>query len=357
MANDLTLFVGTYTRQGSAGIYTGLMNPATGAIDVRHITTGIENPSFVAVDPTGEHLYSVCETSDPTTHGAITAFEINGDGSLRELNRQSTGGPGPCHLAVDATDQLVIAANYKGGSVAMIRIEPDGSLGDRCDFIQHHGSSVHPDRQDQPHAHSITLNATNDRAYVCDLGTDRIVQYQIDADAGRLHHAGDVVSHPGEGPRHFAFHPTKPYAYVINELGSTVAAYDVNPNDGNLSERQILSTLPSEWNGANTTADIHVSPNGRFLYGSNRGHDSIAIFAIDPPSGRLDVIGHESSRGQTPRNFALSPDGNFLLAENQDSGTIHTFAIDPDTGLLDHTGHIVDIPAPVCVVFRPSADQ
>ena len=144
---------------------------------------------------------------------------------------------------------------------------------------------------------------------------------------------------------------------MIHELGSTVAAYDVNPNDGNLSERQILSTLPSEWNGANTTADIHVSPNGRFLYGSNRGHDSIAIFAIDPPSGRLDVIGHESSRGQTPRNFALSPDGNFLLAENQDSGTIHTFAIDPDTGLLDHTGHIVDIPAPVCVVFRPSADQ
>ena len=355
MTDDLTLFVGTYTQQGSAGIYTCAMNSTSGRLDLRSITTGIENPSFVAVDRSGEHLYAVCETSDPKSHGYITAFEINADGSLRELNRQSTGGPGPCHLTVDASDRLAIAANYKGGSVAMIRIEPNGKLGDRCDFVQHHGSSINPDRQLHPHAHSITLNAKNDRVYVCDLGTDQIVQYKIDYDAGRLHHAGDVIAQPGQGPRHFAFHPSKPYAYVINELGSTVAAYDVNPENGNLSERQLVSTLPPEWKETNDTADIHISASGRFLYGSNRGHDSIAVFSIDERSGRLDLIGHESSRGQTPRNFALSPNDKFLLAENQDSGTIHTFAIDPETGLLTHTGHVIDIPAPVCIAFSPSA--
>ena len=353
MANHVTLFVGTYTRQGSEGIYTCVMDLETGALELRGITGNIENPSFLAVDPAGHHLYAVCETGDESDHGGVTPFGINADGSLNELNRQSTGGPGPCHLAVDAQDTLVIAANYKGGSVATLPLRPDGTLAKRSGFVQHEGTSVNPDRQDQPHAHSVTINASNNRAYVCDLGADTIVVYDINYDLAQLEHAVTIAAQPGQGPRHFAFHPSRPFAYVINELGSTVAVYTVDRQDGSLSERQMISTLPAEWIGSNTTADIHVSPDGRFLYGSNRGHDSIALFQIDMTTGALDPIGHEPSQGQTPRNFAISPGGNFLLAENQDSGTIRTFAIDSNNGQLNDTGHVLEIPAPVCIVFRP----
>ena len=353
MKGHVTLFVGTYTRQGSEGIYTCLMDVSTGALELLGITGNIENPSFLAIDRDGEHLYAVCETGDESDHGAVTAFGINHDGSLDALNRQSTSGPGPCHLAVDAQDTLVIAANYKGGSVATIKLNPDGTLGMRSGFIQHEGTSVNPDRQEQPHAHSVTINASNDRAYVCDLGADTIVVYDINYELHQLQHAVTITAQPGQGPRHFAFHPSRPCAYVINELGSTVAVYAVDSEDGSLSERQIISTLPADWNGVNTTADVHVSPDGRFLYGSNRGHDSIALFEINTSTGELAPIGHEPSQGHTPRNFAISPDGNFLLAENQDSGTIRTFAIDSSTGQLSDTGHVLEIPAPVCIVFRP----
>ena len=355
MAEDVTLFVGTYTRMGSEGIYTCSMRLETGALKLRAVTGEIENPSFLAADPKGDHLYAVCEVGDDGGDGAVTAYTIASDGSLRALNRQSTGGPGPCHLAVDASDAFVIAANYRGGSVAMIPIEADGSLGERCDFIQHEGSSINPDRQNQAHAHSVTINHTNGRAYVCDLGMDEILVYDIDHDAKRLRWVRDltVTAQAGQGPRHFAFHPTNAYAYAINELGSTVAVYDVDAASGRLTERQLISTLPSAWEGESTTADIHVSRDGRFVYGSNRGHDSIAIFAIDPATGRLDAIGHEPTRGETPRNFALAPDGRHLLAENQDSGTIVTFAVDEQTGELSYTGSQIEIPAPVCIVFRP----
>jgi 6-phosphogluconolactonase len=340
---------------GSEGIYTCSMTLETGALELRHVTGEIENPSFLAADPTGDHLYAVCEVGDDGGNGAVTAYAIASDGSLRALNRQSTGGPGPCHLAVDASDTFVIAANYRGGSVAMIPIEADGSLGERCDFIQHEGTSINPDRQDQAHAHSVTINDTNDRAYICDLGMDQIVVYDIDHGAKRLRRAADltVIVQAGQGPRHFAFHPTNAYAYAINELGSTVAVYDLEVASGRLTEKQLISTLPSAWEGENTTADIHVSSDGRFLYGSNRGHDSIAIFAIDPATGQLDAIGNEPTRGENPRNFALAPDGRYLLAENQDSGTIVTFAVNEQTGELSYSGNQIDIPAPVCVVFRP----
>ena len=355
MAEEVTLFVGTYTRMGSEGIYTCLMSLATGALELRHVTGEIENPSFLTTDPTGDHLYAVCELGAEGGHGVVTAYTIAADGSLSALNRQSTGGTGACHLAVDATDALVIAANYHGGSVAMIPIEADGSLGERCDFIQHEGTSINPGRQNQAHAHSVTITDTNERAYICDLGMDEILVYDIDHDAKRLRRAGNltVTAQAGQGPRHFAFHPSNAYAYAINELGSTVAVYDVDAASGRLTERQLISTLPSAWDGENTTADIHVSRDGRFVYASNRGHDSIAVFAIDPATGRLDAIGHEPTRGETPRNFALAPDGRHLLAENQDSGTIVTFAVDEQTGELSYTGSQIEIPAPVCIVFRP----
>ena len=355
MAGEVTLFVGTFTRMGSDGIYMCSMRLETGALELRAVTGEIENPSFLTSDPTGDHLYAKCEVGGDGDHGAVTAYAVASDGSLSALNRQPTGGPGTSYVAVDATDAFVIATNNRGGSVAMIPIKADGSLGERCDFIQHEGSSVNSDRQHQARAHSVTINDTNDRAYVCDPGMGEIVVYDIDHDAKRLRWAGDltVTAQAGQGPRHFAFHPTNAYAYAINELGSTVAVYDVDAASGGLTEKQLISTLPPAWKGENTTADIHVGRDGRFVYGSNRGHDSIAIFAIDPATGRLDAIGHEPTRGETPRNFALAPDGRHLLAENQDSGTIVTFAVDEQTGELSYTGNQIEIPAPVCIVFRP----
>jgi len=355
MAEKRTLFVGTYTRLGSLGIYTCRMDAETGAVEQVAVTGGIEEPSFLAVDPGGDHLYAVAETADNQGEGAVHAYAINGDGSLTFLNRQSTGGAGPCHLAVDATDSYVIVANYFGGSVCMLPAGPDGWLGERCDFIQHEGSSVNVERQGEAHAHSVTIDPTNSRVYVCDLGMDQIVVYGIDHEDRRLEldEALTVRAEPGHGPRHFDFHPSGKYCYALNEIGSTVAVYDRDGRSGRLSGKQLISTLPDGWEGFNSTADIHVSPDGRFLYASNRGHDSIAVFAIDPGTGELTLIGHEPTRGNNPRNFAISPDGKFLLAENQDSGNIVAFAVDAGTGQLEFTGNQIEIPAPVCIKFLP----
>ncbi len=355
MAETVTLFVGAYTNQGAEGIYTCRMDVDSGRLDQVAVVGDIENPSFLAVDPAGQHLYAVCETLGIGDDGWVSAYSINSDGSLTFLNRESTGGPGPCHLQVDSTDSYVIVANYHGGSVCMLPVETDGSLGPRSDFVQHEGSSIDPERQHGPYAHSVTIDSSNSRAYVCDLGIDRILVYQIDHERGRLVEDRDLraSSKPGSGPRHFAFHPSDNYCYAINELGSTVAAYEYDNGTGRISEMQLVSTLPEGWSGTQSTADIHVSQDGRFVYGSNRGHDSIAIFSVDPETGRLEPEGHEHTLGKTPRNFALSPDGRFLLAENQDSANIVTFAIDGDSGRLEYTGNQIGIPAPVCIQFRP----
>ena len=354
MAEKLSLFVGTYTRLGARGIYSCQMDADTGEVGELAVTGGIENPSFLALDPAGEHLYAVCETTDDSNEGAVSAYSINEDRSLTFLNRESTGAPGPCHLAVDLTDSYVIAANYAGGSVCMLPIERNGALQRKCDFVQHEGSSINAERQQEAHAHSVTIDRSNSHAYVCDLGMDKIVVYRIDLQDGRLVEDTDltVTSKPGHGPRHFDFHPGGKYCYAINELGSTVAVYDFDPGSGRITEKQVISTLPAGWAGTSHTADIHVSPDGRFVYGSNRGHDSIAIFSVDPDTGQLDPAGYEPTLGQTPRNFALSSDGRFLLAENQDSASIVTFSIDVDSGLLEYTGSQIEILAPVCIKFR-----
>ncbi len=355
MTETVTLFVGAYTNQGAEGIYTCRMDVESGRLDQVAVAGGIENPSFLAVDPAGQHLYAVCEINGQGASDSISAYYIDGDGALTLLNVESTGGPGPCHLAVDSTGSCVIATNYHGGSVCMLPVEPDGSLGSRSDFVQHEGSSVDPERQHGPYAHSVTIDSSNSRAYVCDLGMDKILVYHIDHERGRLIEDRDlrVSTKPGHGPRHFAFHPSDRYCYAINEMGSTVAAYEYDSGTGRMSETQLVSSLPEGWNGTNSTADIHVSQDGRFVYGSNRGHDSIAIFSVDPETGRLQPEGHEHTLGNTPRNFAISPDGRFLLAENQDSANIVTFAIDADSGRLEYTGDQISIPAPVCIQFRP----
>ncbi|MDA1279773.1 MAG: lactonase family protein [Chloroflexi bacterium] len=354
MGNDLFAFIGTYTRLGSEGIYTLRMNGDTGELTRVSVTTGLENPSFVALDPTNEHLYAVSEVSNFDGSGGVTAFAVNADtGELTQINQQSTGGPGPCHLMVDATDSMVIVTNYGGGSIAALPINSDGSVGELTEFIQHEGSSVNQRRQTHAHAHSVNIDKTNQRAYVCDLGMDKVLTYDIDLKNGKLTPSSpaSVDEVAGEGPRHFTFHPSDKFVYVNNELGNTVTVYDL-ASDGALTPKQTESTIPDSWEGVTHTADIHVSPDGKFLYCSNRGHDSLAIFSIDQSNGEIARIGNESTRGKTPRNFAITPDGRFLLAENQDSGNIVTFKRESD-GTLTPTGSEIDIPAPVCLQFMP----
>ncbi len=350
------VFIGTYTHTDSQGIYTCRFDRDTGELEQVSVATGAGNPSFVTLHPSKRYLYAASEVMelDGKEQGAVYAYSIDAEpGELSYLSSQGSGGPGPCHVKVDATGRFVLAANYHGGSVCMLPIEDDGSLAPASDFIQHEGSSVNPRRQDQAHAHSINLDAQNHFAYVPDLGQDRVVIYRLDTDDGRLipNEPAYVKVNPGFGPRHFDFHPGGKWAYLINELGSMITVFEYDRESGSLSEFQVIGTLPTGFSGSNTTADIHVHPSGRFVYGSNRGHDSIAIFAVDEDSGRLTALGHRSTRGRTPRNFGIDPSGRFLIAANQGSDNIVSFHIDQDTGSLTPTGHELNIPMPVCIRF------
>ena len=354
MGNDLFVFVGTYTNSGSKGVYTLRLNGDTGELTEVSAISGIENPSFVALDPSNEHLYAVGEVSNFGGSGGVTSFNVNQEtGELTQLNQQSTGGPGPCHLMVDSTDSLVIVTNYGGGSVAVLPINGDGSLGELTEFIQHEGSSINKSRQEQAHAHSVNIDRSNSRAYICDLGMDRVFIYDIDVANGKLSPSAQayVEEVAGEGPRHFDFHPSNKFVYVINELGCTITVYDLG-GDGSLTPVQTVPSLPEGWEGSNTTADVHVSPDGAFVYGSNRGHDSLVIYAIGQSTGKMTYVGHQSTMGKEPRNFAITPDGAFLLAENQNSDTIVTFKRESD-GTLTATGSVIEVPAPVCIQFMP----
>ena len=353
MNDERILFVGTYTDLGAEGIYTCRMDAASGALACVDVQPGVENPTFLAIDPRGEHLYAACE--QVSGDGVIMAYSIDRHGSLKLLNTERSGGAGPCHVQVDQTDSYVVVANYFGGSVSLLPIRADGSLGARTDFVQHRGSSVHPERQRQAHAHCVMIDRANTLVYACDLGMDAIVVYRIDHATGRLIEQPDLAvrANPGDGPRHFAFHPASAHAYAVNELSSTVAVYDYEAATGALSPKQRTSTLPAAWDGDNTCADIHVSPDGRFVYASNRGHDSIAAFAVESGTGTLTPLGHTPTRGETPRNFLITPDGRLLLAANQNSGNIVTFRVDEASGALEFAGQEAAVPAPVCLKLLP----
>ena len=354
MVAKYTLFVGTYTRLGSLGIYTCELDAKTGAVEQIAGTGGIEDPSFLAIDPTGDHLYAVSEAANGGGEGGVHAYSIAGNGSLTFLNKRSTGGAGPCHLAVDATDSHLIVANYAGGSVCMLPISADGRLEERCHFIQHAGSSVNVERQAEAHAHSVTIDPTNSRAYVCDLGMDQVVTYKLDFDNGKLVPGTPAYTSTaaGAGPRHFDYHPNGELVFVLNELGCTIVSYRFDSSAGTLTEIQSVPTLPDDWTGGgNTTADVHVSSDGRFVYASNRGHDSLVIYSVDQASGEMTYVGHQSTGGKTPRNFGIAPSGKILLAANQDTDNIVVFTRDVDTGKLSPTGAEIDVPMPVCLKF------
>jgi 6-phosphogluconolactonase len=346
-------FVGTYTDADTDGIYSLRIDAGTGDVERIDAVPGGQDPSFLALHPDGEHLYAVNEADD----GRVTAFAVDrGSGELTRLNSVACGDAGPCHCSVDATGSYVLAAHYAGGSVSMLPIEDDGRVGEPTSVVDHEGSSVDPDRQTAPHPHSITPGPENRFAYVPDLGTDEVVVYELDREAGALHPSdvGAVQVHPGAGPRHVDFHPNGRWAYLINELDSTMTVFAYDADTGGLEEIEHVSTLPAAFDGESYTADVHVHPSGEWLYGSNRGHDSIAHFGIDPTDGRLDLVGRPSTRGEWPRNFALDPPGAHLFAENRESDDVVVFDVDEDTGGLAATGHVAEIPEPACMVFlRP----
>lgn len=355
-AGEALVYVGTYTSGKSEGIYLYGLNPASGELKRLATTKGVKEPSFLALAPSRRFLYAVNEVEEfaGKKSGAVSAFAIDQrTGELRLLNQQPSMGGAPCYVVVDRAGRFVLVANYAGGNVAVLPVDNNGRLGAATDVKHDLGSSINTERQTGPHAHCIELDPTNRFAYVCDLGTDKIMIFRYDGRRGKLVPNGKpwVQAKPGAGPRHLTFHPGGKYAYVINELDLTVTAFAHDRIDGNLKEVQTVPTLPGGFTSADTGADIHVSPDGRFLYCSNRGHNSIAAFQIDPRNGKLTFIAHQSTGGDTPRNFAIDPTGTFLLVANQNSDNIVTFRRDTQTGRLSATGNVVKVPSPVCLKF------
>jgi 6-phosphogluconolactonase len=352
--DKLWVYVGTYTDRNSKGIYRFDFDVASGKLTARELVGEATNPSFLAIHPNRRLLFSVSEVadSDGKPGGAISSFAIDPmSGKLTLLNHQSSKGAGPCHLVVDRQGKNVLASNYSSGSICVVPIGADGRLGEATSFVQHRGSSVNPQRQTGPHAHSINLDAAGRFAFVADLGLDQILIYHFDSANGTLrpNDPPSVKLASGAGPRHFAFHPSGRFAYVINEIHSTLTAFNYDADRGVLKECQTLSTLPRGFSGNNYTAEVQVHPSGKFVYGSNRGHNSIAIFALDIPSGQLRLVGHQSHHIKTPRNFSIDPTGRYLLVANQDSASIVVFRIDQNTGALTPTGDEGAVPTPVCI--------
>ncbi len=354
--SHMLAYIGGYTGPKSKGIYVSRFDTDKGQLSAPELAVETESPSFLALDPHRHFLYAVGEVnrSDGKPTGSVSAFSMDTlTGKLTLLNRQSSGGAGPCHLAVDQSGKCVIVANYGNGSVAALPISENGKLGEPSTVIQHQGSSADAKRQEGPHAHCITIDPANRYALACDLGLDKVLVYRVDPSKAALvvNDPPSASIKPGSGPRHLAFHPNGRVVFVVNEMSSTLTALRFDPGHGVLTEVQTISTVPENFHGDNTCAEVQVHPSGRFVYGSNRGHDSIAVFGVDLKTSQIKPLQHEPTQGKTPRHFAIDPSGKWLLAENQASDSITLFSLNPKTGLLTPTGQKVDIGGPVCIVF------
>jgi 6-phosphogluconolactonase len=352
----VTVYVGTYTDGTSRGIYRFAFDPATGAMTEPVLAAEAKNPSFLALHPSGRFLYAVGEIDrfEGAKTGVVSAFAIDPKtGNLTLLNQKSSEGTGPCHLVVDRTGGNVLVANYGGGTVAVLPIEADGRLKPASSVRAHEGSGPNKGRQERPHAHGIYLDAAERFAFSPDLGADRVFVYRFDAAKGTLEPHGSAPLAPGSGPRHAAFHPTGKYLYTINELLSTVTAFAYDAEKGTLTSLQTTSSLPEGFSGESSTAEIAVSADGRFVYGSNRGDDSLAVFRVDAATGRLASAGHSPVGGKTPRHFTIDPTGRFILAAHQGSGTIAVLRLDPKTGMPALAGSPVKVDKPVCLLPVP----
>lgn len=347
------MYIGTYTGGTSEGIYVAEFDSGSGATSDLRVAAKTENPSFLAKHPTLPVIYAVGEmVKEPDGDGGtVSAFQIEDSGALTLINRASSVGAGPCHVAVAPSGKHVAVANYSGGSVALLPIDGEGALGKASAFIQHVGSSVNKDRQGEPHAHSVTFDPSGKFLIVADLGIDKLMIYKYDAATGSLAATDPAILKPGAGPRHTKFHPTLPVLYSVNELGNSVTVFSFDAASGGAKELQTISTLPSDFKGTNTTAEIRVHPSGLYVYASNRGHDSVAVFAVDEKSGRLSAKGQTQTGGSTPRNFNVDPSGKYLLAAHQKSDSVVTFTIDGKTGALKQVGEPLSVPMPVCVLF------
>jgi 6-phosphogluconolactonase len=312
------------------------------------------DPSYLAIARGGRHLYAVNELTEyqGEKSGAVEAFAIDAQThDLTSINQLASGGGAPCHLTLARDGKALVVANYVGGNVASYPLRPDGGLGARASLIQHEGHGPDSHRQQGPHAHATILDPAGKRVYVCDLGLDRVIAYAVD-DAGAIAASGPGGNvAPGAGPRHIAFHPNGRFAYVNNEMACTVTAFSCDAGTGALSELHSLPTLPEGFTGGRSTAQVLLTPDARWLYVSNRGHDSLAMYAVDQGTGRLTALGHQPTGGKTPRDFGIDPTGTWLLAANQDSDTVVVFRIDRDSGRLAQVGAPVPVPRPVCVVF------
>jgi 6-phosphogluconolactonase len=353
-AADINVFVGTYTNAQSKGIYSLQFDETSGKLSAPTLAAEAESPSFLAMHPTGRYLYAANEhpSGPPSAPGTISAFAVDGN-RLKLLNIVSSRGAGPCHVAVDRTGHWLFAANYAGGSIAAFPIQANGALGEASSFFQHTLTSVDA-RQKEPHAHMVVLSPDNRFLLVADLGGDRVFVYRFDERTGKLtlNNPPAGILPPGSGPRHIAFSRDGKLLYVLSELKATVTTFRWDGSKGALEHVDSISALPAGYTGPKSGAEIAVHPSGKFLYTSNRGHDSIAIFAI-AADGKLTALGHQPTRGKTPRNFTIDPTGKFLLAANQDSSTIAVFRIDEKTGKLAPIGDPVAVPNPVSILFPP----
>lgn len=354
----LPVYIGTYTAGKSKGIYVSRFDPATGRLTPPELAVATPSPSFLALHPGGRFLYAANESASPggKPMGGVSAFSRDAEtGHLALLNSQSSGGAGPCHVVVDPTGKCLLVANYGSGSIAALAIQADGTLAEPGTVIQHEGSSVNPGRQAGPHAHFIIPDPADRFALACDLGLDQVLVYRLDAAKATL--AANVppfvAVKPGSGPRHLAFHPSGRYVFLINEMGSTLIAFAYDGRGGALKELQTISTLPEGFTGTKSCAEVQVHPSGKFVYGSNRGNDSIAVFGFDAASGKLTFLECQSTQGKTPRHFGLDPSGQWMLVENQDLDSVVVFRVDSKTGRLSPTGQTISVGAPVCAVFAP----
>ena len=358
-SKEMLLYIGTYTSSGkSEGIYVHKFDADTGNLTPLHTVKNVAEPSFLAINKDRKYLYAVNELVEyeGKKSGAVSAFAIDRKaGNLQFLNRQPSLGDAPCFITVSDNQKFVLVANYLGGNVSVYPIEKDGRLGASVDLAQHKGIGPNKDRQEAAHAHSITLDRNNRFAFAADLGIDKLMIYQFDDQTGKLkpnEAQAFYQTKPGAGPRHFAFHGSGKFAFLINELDLTITSLAYDEKLGTLKEIQTVPTLPAGASTAGVTcADIHTSPNGRFLYGSNRGHNSIVSYRIDEKTGKLEYIEHVSTGGKKPRNFAIEPNGKFLLVANQDSDNVVVFRIDEKTGKLQSTGITASVPVPVCLKF------
>jgi 6-phosphogluconolactonase len=354
-AERYRVFVGTYTGGDSIskGVYSCEFDAETGKLSEPVLAAELINPSFLAIHPTGKYLYAVNEVSEGPGrgNGAVTALTINADGTLTKINHQASEGGAPCHCNVDSTGTNLLIANYGGGNVAVYPISEDGSLKPVSCNIQHEGSSVDKSRQGAPHAHSINISSDNKFAYAADLGLDKIMIYKLDAEAHTLSPANQPAAlvTPGGGPRHFSIHPSGKFAYTNNEMTMVVTGFSRNQEDGSLKAIQEISTIPAGFDGRKSTAECLVHSSGKFLYVSNRGHETITAYTIDQETGLLTYVENEPTGGKEPRNFFIDPSGKWLLAENQNSDTVYVFSIDQQTGALKPTGDFVTVGRPVCI--------